>query len=107
MVEKNILQNKNTYKTKKAKMVMFNKIDSIIKKDNIKASQCVYHTLRTLENGGKIRVLVLQDNIAKVEYICVKCGFYGFLEAGWKRPFSIKCGKCSATIKLPKLKGKK
>ncbi len=86
---------------------MFGKIDSIIKEKNLKPSRCVYHTMRLLENGGKVRVLVLSDRIARAEYICPKCGFCGFVEAEWKRPFSVKCEKCGATIKVPKLKGKK
>lgn len=86
---------------------MFDRIDSIIKEKNLKASQCVYHTMRLLENGGKMRVLVLPDNIARTEYVCPKCGFCGYSETQWKRPFSVKCEKCGATIKVPKLKGKK
>ncbi|MBU3958100.1 MAG: hypothetical protein KKB25_03415 [Nanoarchaeota archaeon] len=86
---------------------MFDKISSLIKEKSLKSSQCVYHTLRLLDNGGKIRVLVLPDRIARAEYVCPKCGQYGFAEAEWKRPFSVKCEKCGATIKVPKLKGKK
>lgn len=86
---------------------MFDRIDSIIREKSLKASECVYHTMRLLENGGKVRVLVLRDGIARAEYVCPKCGFYGYSETQWKRPFSVKCGKCGAAIKVPKLKGKK
>lgn len=72
----------------------------------MKPSDCVYHTLRDLENGGKIRVLALRDNIARVEYICPKCGKDGYKEQEWKKPFSVKCD-CGFVIKVPKLKGKK
>ncbi len=86
---------------------MFKKIDAIIKERKLKPSQCVYHTIRIMENNGKVRVLVLQDKIARTEYVCPKCGNYGYQEVPWKRPFSIKCEKCKATIKVPKLRGKK
>lgn len=88
-------------------ILMFDKISSLIKEKNLKSSQCVYHTLRILDNGGKVRVLVLPDQIARAEYVCPKCGQYGYYEVEWKRPFSVKCEKCGATIKVPKLKGKK
>ncbi len=87
--------------------LMFDKISSLIREKDLKSSQCVYHTLRLLDNGGKIRVLVLPDKIARTEYICPKCGHYGYTESPWVRPFSVKCEKCGATIKVPKLKGKK
>lgn len=86
---------------------MFEKISKFIKENNVKASDCKYHTLRDLDNNGKIRVLVWNDNTARTEYICHKCGSYGYTETEWKRPFSVKCEKCATTIKVPKLKGKK
>jgi len=87
---------------------MFEKISSIINDRNLKAADCKYHTLRALENNGRIRVLAVKgDEKATVEYICPKCGHYGTEEKPWSRPFSVKCSKCDATIKVPKLKGKK
>ncbi len=85
---------------------MFDKIDNIIKEKNLKPRDCIYHTLRVLENNGKVRVLVLPDRVARTEYICPKCGEYGYQELKWKRPFSVKC-KCGVTIKVPRLRGKK
>ena len=87
---------------------MFDKINSIIKEKKIKPSDCAYHTLRDLDNGGKIRVLAIKgEENATAEYICPFCGHSGVAEELWKRPFSIKCGSCGKTIKVPKLKGKK
>ena len=84
---------------------MFKKIQEFIQKNNIKPSECKYHTLRDLDNKGKVRVLVLKkDSIAKVEYICPFCGHYGYLEKEWKRPFRFKCENCGRTIRVPKLK---
>ena len=87
---------------------MFEKIESIIKEKNLTPSSCAYHTLRNLENNGKIRILVVKgENQANVEYLCPKCGHYEYIQIEWKRPFSVKCSKCGFVIKVPKLKGKK
>lgn len=87
---------------------MFDKISNIIKERNLKPSDCTYHTLRNLENGGRIRVLVISgETNATAEYICPKCGHYGIEVKIWKRPFSVRCEKCGKVIKVPKLKGKK
>ena len=87
---------------------MFNKIDQIIKERGLKASECAYHTLRSLDNDGKIRVLAIKgEENATAEYICPFCGKHGSAEELWKRPFSIKCCGCDKTMKVPKLKGKK
>jgi len=87
---------------------MFDKITQIIKEKKLKASECTYHTLRSLDNDGRIRVLAIKgEENATAEYICPFCGHYGVVEELWKRPFSIKCQKCGKTIKVPKLKGKK
>ena len=83
---------------------IFDKISKFIKEKGIKPSDCSYHTLRSLENNGKIRVLVLkEDGIARCEYICPYCSHYGYEEKPWKRPFSVKCGKCGKSIRVPKL----
>ncbi len=94
---------------------MFDKIAKIISEKNLKASDCGYHTLRELENGGKIRALVLKgDSLVHVEYICPKCSNYGYKTQEWgggkktsKLRFETKCDKCGNTIKVEKLKGKK
>jgi len=87
---------------------MFDKITQIIKERGLKPSDCAYHTLRGLENNGKIRVLAIAgETNALAEYICPFCGHHGMEEKLWKRPFSVKCGGCGKTIKVPKLKGKK
>ncbi len=88
-------------------ILMFDKISKFVAENRIKPSDCAYHTLRNLENGGKMRVLVWNDSIARTEYVCPKCGFYSYEELQWKRPFSVKCAKCGLVIKVPKLKGKK
>ena len=87
---------------------MFDKIQDIIAQKNLKPSDCAYHTLRNLDNNGKIRILVVKgDTQAHVEYICPKCGYYEHIQQEWKRPFSVKCSKCGFIIKVSKLKGKK
>ena len=94
---------------------MFDKIESMIKEKNLKSTDCDYHTLRILENNGKIRALVIKgENILHVEYICPKCGNYGYNTQEWgkvskgsKYRFETKCSKCSTAIKVEKLKGKK
>jgi len=87
---------------------MFDKIEKIITEKGFKPSDCTYHTLRNLENNGKIRILVIKgEKIAHTEYICPKCGYYGYITKGWKRPFNVKCEKCGFLIKVPKLKTKK
>jgi DNA-directed RNA polymerase subunit RPC12/RpoP len=69
-----------------------------------------YVTNRTLkdkagEEKGRIKVLVPNDSdTAQVDYVCPECGFSGHKEQEWMRPFVIKCSKCGATIKIPKLK---
>ncbi len=81
------------------------KIQEFIEKNNIKPSDCVMHTNRNLENNGKIRVLVLKgESDAWVEYICPKCGHYGYTKKTWKRPFSIKCENCGKLIRVQKMR---
>ncbi len=69
-----------------------------------------YVTNRSLANkagkdAGKIRVLVKQgSDIAEVDYACPECGFSEHVEPEWKRPFSIRCSKCGANIKIRRLK---
>jgi DNA-directed RNA polymerase subunit RPC12/RpoP len=87
---------------------MFDKIGKIISEKGLKPSDCAYHTLRNLENNGKIRILVIKgETTAHTEYICPKCGNYGYIIKDWKRPFNIKCEKCGSLIRVSKLKTKK
>lgn len=87
------------------------KIQKFIAERNILPSQCLYHTNRSSKNKkgqttGKIRVLVLKnESIARVEYICPECSYYAYCEQEWKRPFSVKCAKCNYKISVPKMKG--
>ena len=86
---------------------MFEKIGNIIRDRKLTTKDCAYHTLRNLEDGGKLRILVLKgENQAHVEYVCSKCKNYGYKQEEWKRPFQFKCENCGATIKVSKLKGK-
>ncbi|HLC51452.1 MAG TPA: hypothetical protein VJH90_03720 [archaeon] len=93
----------------------FGKISSIIQERNVKMADCAYHTLRELENGGKIRALVLKgESKAHIEFICPKCGNYEYKTQDWgkaskaaKYRFETKCSKCGGDIKIEKLKGGK
>jgi len=94
---------------------MFNKIDSIIKEKKLTPSDCRYHTLRSLENNGKLRALVIKgENIIHIELICPFCGAYSYMTQEWvkiskgsKFKFKLKCPKCGKLVKVSKLKGKK
>jgi len=94
---------------------MFDKIDNVIKERKLKPSDCSYHTMRELDNNGKIRALVIKgENKAHVEYICPKCGHYEYLMQDWKKVsksskfrFETICSKCKNIIKVPKLKSLK
>jgi len=94
---------------------MFDKISKIIAEKKLTASDCGYHTLRILENNGKIRCLVVKgENIVHIELICPKCGTYSYITQEWgevskaaKLRFKVKCPKCGFLIKVEKLKGKK
>ncbi len=87
------------------------KIAEFIKKNHIKPSDCVYHTWRQplnkkKERAGNIRVIVWKKEApkARVEYTCPECGFTGYLETVWKRPFFIRCEKCGFRISVPRMK---
>lgn len=94
---------------------MFDKISGIISSKNLTPKECGYHTLRALENNGKVRALVVKgDKILHIEYVCPKCGHYAYITQEYKPVsksakirFILKCAKCGETIKVEKLKGKK
>ena len=94
---------------------MFDKIDSIIKERRLTPADCDYHTLRVLENNGRIRALVIKgESIIHVELVCPKCGNYNYTTEEWKQVskaakirFAAKCPKCGNTVKVEKLKGGK
>lgn len=94
---------------------MFDKIDKIIAEKKLTAADCDYHTLRALENNGKIRALVVKgENIVHIELVCPKCGNYDYstqerkqVSKAAKIRFTVKCPKCGNTVKVEKLKGKK
>ncbi len=73
-------------------------------------SSLAYFTSRVIkdENGvvaGSIRIMVPKDSTtADVEYKCPKCAFSEKAKAPWKKPFSIKCGKCGFLIKILSLR---
>ncbi len=91
------------------------KIDEIIKQKGLTPKDCEYHTLRTLEYDGKIRVLVIKgEPTAHVEYKCPKCGHQGYNTQEYKKVskaakirLRVECEKCKTKIKVGKLKGKK
>jgi len=91
-------------------IIMQNKIETLIKQNNIRPSDCSYHTWRDVANKngkrtGKIRVLVLKvDQIARCEYICPECGYENYEEKPWKRPFSINCTKCNFLIRVSRMR---
>ncbi len=93
----------------------FEKITGIIKGRGLHAADCEYHTIRELENGGKLRALLIKgDTTLNIEYICPACKKYGYNQQEWKAVskaamyrFSTKCQHCGFEIKVPKLKGGK
>ncbi len=93
----------------------FDKITKIIADKKLKAADAGYHTLRPLENGGRIRALLIKgETKMHVEYICPQCKHEGYKTQEWKvvskaaaYRFSTKCDKCGFDIKVPKLKGGK
>ena len=94
---------------------MFDKIDKIITEKKLTPATCEYHTLRILENNGKIRALVIKgESVVHVELICPKCGAYDYITQEWKQVskgtknrFEAKCPKCGFIIKVEKLKSAK
>ena len=91
------------------------KIDELVKSKGLKPADCSYHTIRNLENGGRVRGLVVKgENTIHIEYKCPKCGHESYKTEEWKKVskaarirFKTKCDKCGLTIKVEKLKGGK
>jgi len=92
-----------------------NEIAEIIKKRGLKAADCGYHTLRALDNNGRIRALLVKgDTVLHIEYTCPFCGHTAYKTQEWKPvskaaqyKFSTTCDKCGEAIKVAKLKGGK
>jgi ribosomal protein S27E len=60
------------------------------------------------EEKGNILVAVKAGSEnADVKYACPECQNSVRTVVPWKRPFSVRCGKCGFLMRLPKLKGKK
>lgn len=91
------------------------KIDEIISQRSLKSADCEYHTIRTLENNGRVRALVVKgEKVLHIEYVCPKCGHSAYKNQEWaqvskaaKIKFTVDCEKCGFKIKVEKLKGKK
>lgn len=63
---------------------------------------------RAGEETGKVVAFVLSgETTAKVKYTCAECRHTAEMTQLFKRPFAVRCQKCSFLMKLPKLKGKK
>ena len=94
---------------------MFDKIQKLIADKKLTPKDCEYHTLRTLENNGKVRVLVVKgENKAHAELICPYCGKYTYVEQEYKKVskaskirLRIECSNCGKKTKVDKLKSKK
>lgn len=85
------------------------KIQDFVIANNVKPKECLYHTMRSVRNSknqrtGKIRVLAMPDNVARVEYTCPECLHEAYTETEWKRPFYVKCEKCGFKISVQKMK---
>lgn len=84
-------------------MTEMHRIQAFIEERGVKSF--LYHTNRDIESGkGKLRILVVEDGIARTEYICPYCQKHGYQENKWERPYSFKCDSCKKTIKVPKMK---
>jgi len=88
------------------------RIERLIKERRIKLSDCLYHTNRELENGGKIRILVLkEDGIMRCELVCPRCKKYSYIEREWEKPdkrrkvvVTVECPECGEKIKVKRMK---
>lgn len=60
------------------------------------------------EDAGRVRIMVRNgsDN-AEGDYTCPECKYSGKVNQVFRRPITVKCGKCGYSMRLPKLKGKK
>jgi len=92
------------------KMPEFKKIDEIISQRKLLPRNCEYHTWRDAKNSkgektGKIRILVIKgEKIAHSEYKCPECGYVGYGQSEWKRPFYLRCIKCGYRISVPRMR---
>jgi ribosomal protein L37AE/L43A len=76
--------------------------------------QFKYITNRTVpnkagkEDAGNVRIMVKADSdTAEGDYVCPECQYSGKINQPFRKPVIVKCTKCSYSMKLPKLKGKK
>jgi hypothetical protein len=91
------------------------KITNIIKEKKLTPKQCEYHTLRTTEDGTKLRALVIKgDDTLHIEFICGKCGTDQYHTQEYKKVSKaakirarVACSKCGNKIKIDKMKSKK
>ena len=94
---------------------MESKIQAIIVQKGLTSKDCEYHTIRALENGGRIRAMVIKgDSKVHVEYRCQKCGHEDYYSEEYKHVskaskirFIVNCSKCGEKMPLEKLKAKK
>jgi len=94
---------------------MTGEITKIIKEKSLKPKDCEYHTLRTLENGGRIQVLVIKgDSTAHIDLTCPHCGHSAYYTQEYKKVskaakirMRVECEKCKKKIPIDKLKSKK
>lgn len=56
--------------------------------------------------AGRLRIRVPNDSdTAEGDYLCPECNSQGKISQEWKRPFSVKCGRCGFLMRMAKLKG--
>ena len=90
-------------------------ISKIIQDRKITPSGCEYHTIRDLENNGRLRALVIKgESVLHIDYTCPKCGHTGYKKQEYVKVskaaairFVVECDKCKFKIKIEKLKGGK
>src|SRR3989338_1411111 len=88
------------YNSASSRKSTISKIQQYINENSIKPRDCLFHTQRSAKNSkgqmtGKIRVLARKDGIAMAESTCPECSHTAYAEQEWKRPFYVKCEKCS------------
>lgn len=60
---------------------------------------------RAGEQKGRLRIRVPNDSdTVEGDYLCPECGSQGQISQEWRRPFTVKCGKCGFPMRISKLK---